>query len=62
MKEDNKCYCQNCNGFREAEVTTKIFFAPPYLIINIDYGKNKKYIPKEVNFGNIIDVSNFVEK
>ena len=62
MKDDNKCYCQNCKGFREAKVTTKIYYAPPYLIINIDYGKNKKYIPKEVNFGNIIDVSNFVEK
>ena len=48
MKEDNKCYCQNCNGFREAEVTTKIFFAPPYLIINIDYVKIKNIFQKKL--------------
>ena len=61
MKGDNKCYCQNCNGFREAEVTTKIYCAPFYLIINIDYGKNKKYIPKTVSFGDIIDITGFAD-
>ena len=62
MKEDNKCYCQNCKGFREAEVTTKIYYAPPYLIINIDYGKNKIYNPRKVTFGGEIDIKEFVDE
>ena len=44
MKGDNQCYCQNCKGLRDAEVTSKLFYTPPYLIINIDYGKDKIYI------------------
>jgi ubiquitin C-terminal hydrolase len=62
MTGDNKCYCQNCKGLRDAKVTTKIFFAPPYLIINFDYGKNKKFMPKEVGFGGIIDIIDFVDE
>ena len=61
MTGDNKCYCQKCKGLRDAKVTTKIYFAPPYLIINIDYGKNKKYKPKNVYFGGIIDIKDFVD-
>jgi len=49
MNDDNKYYCKYCKGFREAEVTTKIYYPPPYLIINIDYDKNKKYKPRKVN-------------
>ena len=62
MSGDNQCYCQNCKGLRDAEVTTKIYFTPPYLIINIDYGKNKKYKPDEVTFGGIIDIKDFVDE
>ena len=62
MTGDNKCYCQNCKGLRDAKVTTKIFFAPPYLIINIDYGKNKKFKPKIIDFGGFIDITDFVDK
>ena len=62
MTGDNQCYCQNCKGLRDAKVSTRIFYAPPYLIINIDYGKNKKYMPKNVAFGGIIDISDFVDK
>ena len=61
MTGDNKCYCQNCKGLRDAKVTTRIYSAPPYLIINFDYGKNKKYMPKEVAFGGIIDLTDFVD-
>ena len=61
MSGDNKCYCQKCKGLRDAQVTTKIFSTPPYLIINIDYGKNKKYSPSYVFFGGIIDIQNFVD-
>jgi len=62
MSGDNKCYCQSCKGLRDAKVTTKIYAAPPYLIINIDYGKNKKYMPKKVSFGGIIEIGDFVDK
>ena len=59
MNGDNKYYCQYCKGFTEAKVTTKIYYAPPYLIINFDYGKNKKYIPRKVTFGGDIDIKEF---
>ena len=62
MNDDNKYYCQYCKGFREAEVTTKIYYAPPYLIINFDYGKNKKYIPRKVTFGGGIDIKEFADE
>ena len=61
MNGDNKCYCQKCKDFREMKVTTTIFYPPPYLIINIDYGKNKKNIPIEVSLGGIIDIADFVD-
>ena len=61
MSGDNKCYCQKCKGLKNAEVTTKIYSAPTYLIINIDYGKNKKYKPKKINFGGLIDITGFTD-
>ena len=60
MSGENKCYCQECNGLRDIEIRSKIYFAPPYLIINIDYGENKKYKPKIIDFGGIIDIQDFV--
>ena len=62
MKGDNQCYCQNCKGLKDAKVFSKIYFTPPYLIINIDYGKDKKYKPKKVNFGPMMDIVDFVDK
>ena len=62
MSGDNQCYCQKCKGLRDAKVTTKIYYTPPYLIINIDYGKNKRYSPSEVTFGGIIDIKDFVDE
>ena len=62
MKGDNQCYCQKCKGLRDAKVTSKIFYPPPYLIINIDYGENFKYKPGKVEFGQIIDLTDFTEK
>jgi ubiquitin C-terminal hydrolase len=61
MSEEDKCYCQRCKGLRDMKITTKIYHTPPYLIINIDYGENKKYKPKEVTFGGIIDIKDFVD-
>ena len=62
MSGDNQCYCQKCKGLQDAKVTTKIYSAPLYLIINIDYGKNKKYKPKKVNFGGLIDITGFTDE
>ena len=33
----------NCKGLKDAEICTKIFKPPKFLVINLDYGKNKKY-------------------
>ena len=62
MKGDNKCYCQKCQGLRDAKVSSEIFYTPPYLLINFDYGKNKKYSPTKVDFGEEIDLTDFTDK
>ena len=62
MSGDNQCYCQNCKDLRDAKVTKKIFCTPPYLIINIDYGKNNKYKPLKVDYGELIDLTNFTDE
>ena len=62
MSGDNKCYCQKCKGLRDAQVSTKIYSSPPYLIIDIDHGKNKKYKPKKINFGGFIDIKEFADE
>jgi len=62
MLGEDKCYCQKCKGLRDMNIKNKIYFSPPYLIIHLDYGENKKYKPKEVLFGGIIDISGFADK
>ena len=62
VKGDNQCYCQKCKGLRDAKIFSKIYYTPPYLIINIDYGKDKKYIPRKVNFGQSILLNGFEDK
>ena len=57
---DNKFFCQFCNKMEEAETSCKIFEPPKYLLINIDYGKNKKYQPSSIEFDDIIDITQFV--
>ena len=61
MKGDNQCYCQKCRGLRDAYVNSILFYTPPYLLINFDYGKNKKFSPSQVEFGEIIDLTGFTE-
>ena len=61
MSGDNQFYCQKCKDLKDAKVKTLIYFTPPYLIINIDYGINKKYEPKIVDFGEVIDLTGFVD-
>ena len=62
MKGDNQCYCQNCKGLRDAKVSSIIYFTPPYLIINFDYGKDKKFKPSKVEFGEVIELEGFTDE
>ena len=62
MKGDNQFYCRKCKGLRDPIVTSKIFYTPPYLIINIDYGKDFKYKPKKVEIGAVIHLIDFTEE
>ena len=43
LKGDNRFYCNNCKELCEAILTCKITQPPNKLLINIDYGKNKKF-------------------
>ena len=61
MSGDNQCYCQFCKGLRDSLVKTNLFLPPIYLLINIDYGKNKKYLPSSINFGSSIDIKDFID-
>ena len=62
MKGDNQCYCQKCKGLRDAKTKSIIFFTPPYLIINFDYGKDKKFKPSKVDFGEMIELKGFTDE
>ena len=62
MKGDNQCYCQKCKGLRDSKWKSIIYFTPPYLIINIDYEKDKKYRPSKVEFREEIDLQGFTDK
>ena len=62
MTGNNQCYCQICHGLRDAKVSSIIYSTPPYLIINFDYGKDKKYNPKNVEFGEVISLEMFLDK
>ena len=57
LKGDNKFYCQICRGLREAEVKSVIYYLPQYLLINFDYGKDKKYKPASIDFGSSICIT-----
>ena len=61
MTGDNRCYCQRCKDLYDAEVSSIIYQTPPYLIINFDYGKDKKYRPSSIDFGQIIDLTDFTD-
>ena len=58
---DNQIYCQFCKKLSNGSSQAKIFYPPPYLLINFDYGKDKKYMPKKINFAEGIDLKEFLE-
>jgi ubiquitin C-terminal hydrolase len=60
LKGNNKFYCNKCKMLVEAALTCKIIQPPNKLILNIDYGKNKKYHPSNIIFGDIINITKYV--
>ena len=62
LSGDNQCYCQNCKILTNARTCSIIYYTPPYLLINLDYGKNKKYRPNRIFFGEMIDLTGFVQQ
>ena len=56
---DNQYYCNRCKKLCDAEIYTKLIWPPKNLLINIDYGKNKKYMPSSVKFGEEIDITKY---
>ena len=60
LKGDNQFLCKICNKLQDSETTCKIFEPPNKLLINIDYGKNKKYQPSSIDFSEEIDITEFV--
>ena len=57
---DNQYYCNYCKKLCDAEINAKILMAPKYLIINIDYGKNKKYMPSAIKYEDEIDITKYM--
>ena len=60
LKGDNQFYCNYCKKLEDAEISSEIFFPPNKLLINIDYGKYKKYNPESVKFDEVIDITKYV--
>ena len=60
LKGDNKFYCNFCKKLCDAKICSRIIQAPMKLLINIDYGKNKRFQPTNIEFPEIIDISKFI--
>ena len=59
-KYNNQFYCHECNTTVTGESYEKIIIPPKILIIILNRGKGKT-INNKVNFGNILDISNFID-
>ena len=57
---DNQYYCNYCKKLCDADIQSKIIFPPKYLLINIDYGKNKKFMPSSVKYSEEIDITKYI--
>ena len=58
--DDNQFYCNYCRKLTDGVICCKIIQPPNKLLINIDYGKNKKYKPSRIEFGENIDLAKYV--
>ena len=56
----NQYQCNKCNKFVDAEQYCKIANLPKYLILNIDYGKDKKNKVNELIFEHEIDLKKYL--
>ena len=57
---NNQFYCNYCKNLNDAEICTKIILPPNYFVINLDYGKNKRYMPRNVIFDEEINITKYV--
>ena len=62
LSGNNQIYCQKCKILRDAIIKSKLYYIPTYLLINLDYGKDKKFVPSQIEFGEIIEITDFAEK
>ena len=60
LTRDNQFYCNDCQRLCDAIISCKIIQPPNKLLINLDYGKNKKYQPYRIEFDESIDITKFV--
>ena len=57
---ENQYYCQVCKKYNDGYIKSTIHQPPNNLVINIDYGKDKKYKVKNLQFDEIIDVTDYL--
>ena len=60
LKGINQYHCKRCNKFVDAEIYNKIIDLPKYLILNIDYGKDKINKVNELIFEHEIDLKKYL--
>ena len=60
LKGDNKYFCNHCNKLTDSLMSCKIIYPPNKMLINIDYGKNKKFKPKNIKFNEEIDITEYI--
>ena len=57
---NNQYFCHNCNKLEDADIFSKIIDLPTYIVLNIDYGKNKIYDVRELIFEHVIDLKPYI--
>ena len=60
IKSDNKIFCNKCNKNCEVSKINLLYNLPQILVINLNRGKNSKYLNK-INFYKKLDLTNYVE-
>jgi len=60
LSGNNQFYCSSCKSLQDASTTSYIIQPPNKLIINIDYGKNKKFSPSRIIFDEEINITKYV--
>jgi ubiquitin C-terminal hydrolase len=60
LQGDNQYYCNNCRKLCDADIRTQIYIPQRNLLINLDFGKNKIYMPKTINYDEQIDITRFI--